>query len=137
MQDVDGVSLMPLVNGADSVEGLPELFVSESYIRDLEKIAVESRTWRYIENRDQKFPANTQRGQMNLEALQKIGAAQNGTATDQIETYPEVAAALRKHLRAWEEAHPMAPPTECGTPPTDEEFEQLRSIGYVGEDDQL
>jgi arylsulfatase A-like enzyme len=137
MEKVDGVSLMPLVDGATSVEGLPDAFVTESYIRGLDKIAIESPTWRYIENRDQKQLNNVQRGQMNLEALQKIGATQNGTATDQIATNPEVAAALREQLRAWEAAHPEALPTECGMTVTDEEFEQLRAIGYLGEDDQL
>jgi len=137
MQDVDGVSLKPLIDGADSVEGLPDFFVAESYLRDLEKISIESTEWRYIENRDQANPANSQRGELNPNALQKIGGSQNGTATDQIENDPEVAALLRDRLRSWEAAHPKTLPTECGTPLTEEELEQLQSIGYLGEDDQL
>jgi len=135
MQDVDGVSLMPLIDGADSVEGMPEFFVSESYLRDLDKIAIESRTWRFIENHDQKKSTNSQLGHMNLEALQKIGVAQNGIATDQIDSQAAIAATLRDHLQAWKAEHPKAQPTKCGIPLTDEEREQLGAIGYIGDED--
>ncbi len=138
MHDIDSMSLTPLIKGEETAtESLPEFFVMESYLRDLEKVAIESREWRYIENRDQAHEANDQRGQMNPEALQRIGAPQNGKATDQITAHPEIAADLRQRLREWEAAHPKAAPTECGVTLTDEEYEQLQSIGYVGARDQL
>lgn len=130
LQDVDGVSWMPHINGAEPAESPSQYFVSESYLRDLEKISIETEEWRYIENRDQANTANAQRGQLNPAALQKIGSAQNGKATDQIENYPDVASSLRERLRTWEQAYPKSDPSVCSEPISDEERDQLESIGY-------
>jgi len=108
-----------------------QIVVSESYLRITDRIAISSGGWRYIENRDVTDPDHDQHGQMNAEELQRIGAPQNGVATDHIDEHPEIAAALRERLRVWEAEHPKAPASTCGAQPNDEIIEQLRAIGYI------
>jgi hypothetical protein len=125
-QDLEGVSLLPLLRGEGDGEGvaLPELFVAETEFRSARKIAAWSPEWRYIENRD------GQRGAPRRE-LQRPGPPENGFATDQAGRFPEVTRRLADFLRDWEDHHPRAEPRPRGQPLSPAELEQLRGLGYL------
>jgi choline-sulfatase len=120
-----GRSLLPLINGASDVPGLPRYFVSETYFRGRDKVAVYSADWEYIENRD-RYPG------VDPRELQRNGEAQDGSLTNVLSQYPRVGQALKKFLDDWEKRHPKAKPTPCKDKEAmSKTLEQLKSLGYI------
>jgi arylsulfatase A-like enzyme len=119
-----GRSLLPMMTGSGAAPTLPDLLVAETNWRDVDKIAVYSEDWMYIENRD------GWKGVNEFE-LQRIGAPQNGRATDRINARPEIAERLRQAMAEWEERWKPAPAVEPVAGPSDEETDQLKSLGYI------
>jgi arylsulfatase A-like enzyme len=119
-----GVSLRPLIEGAETLPALPELFVVETQFRGTDKLGVYGERFKLVHNR---VPHD---GTPPFE-LQENGGAEDGLRTDQGERHPAARERLRAHLEAWAAAHPRAPGWRSGTELTEEEREQLRAIGYV------
>ncbi len=123
-EEMMGESLLALVTGKGEPPDLPEVFTAETNWRDVEKIAVYTERWKYIENRDGWSG-------VNRFELQADGVVENGALTDSVHVRPEEADRLRSALRRWEESHVEVDATQPGDSPTDQEIEQLRSLGYI------
>jgi arylsulfatase A-like enzyme len=119
-----GRSLLSTMTASGASPAQSEPFVAETQWRNVNKIAVYGEKWMYVENRD------GWRGVNEFE-LQRIGAPQNGRATDQIEAHPEIVERLQLALAEWEERWRPAPPVEPVAGPSEEETEQLKSLGYI------
>lgn len=121
---IDGRSLMPLVRGTASEAGLPEYFTLETHFQNMDKMAVYTDEWEYVEAR------TPHQGTKPVE-LQRRGGGENGALTDQSDTHPKIVQALRAYLAQWELKHPKAKPTPLGKQMTEEEINQLKAIGYL------
>lgn len=121
----EGRSLARLVtDGADPPPDLPGYSVSETRYQGVDKIAVHTPEWTYIENRDGQED-------LNPRELQPRGIRENGRLTDRIEAEPDVARDLAGLLAEWEGLHPQRPATQPSEDVSPEELEQLRALGYV------
>lgn len=121
---IDGVSLYPLMLGKAGQVALPDHFLTETYFRGSNKIAVYTNTWKYIENR------KPHRG-VNAHELQRMGVKEDGKRTDEIDRFPEVAAELKGYIEAWEERVPKGESTPLTEELPEEMGEQLKAIGYL------
>ena len=122
---LDGRSVLSLARGGpESAAGLPRWFVSETRYHGSEKIALHSRRWTLVENRDGHAG-------VNRVELQVAGGGENGTLTDRISEHPGVAEEMRRRLREWEARFPGRPPTSLAAAPSQETVDQLRALGYV------
>jgi len=119
-----GKSALPLMEGTKGKINLPEYFVSETRTNFNYKVAVRSRNWVYIENRD-KYPG------VNPRELQSRYRRQNGKRTDLIQEKPEIAARMEKFLKNWEKKYPDGKVTPCKEKASPETIEQLKSLGYI------
>lgn len=119
-----GRSLLPLLNGTKQTVRLPEYFVCETRTDRWNRIAVYSRNWMYIENRD-RFP------KLNRFELQSRYRKQNGLFSDLISRYPEVASPMKGFLSRWEKNFPDGKVTRAKEKASPETLEQLRSLGYI------
>ncbi len=119
-----GRSLLPLLNETEPTVRLPEYSVGETRTDRWNRIAVYSRNWMYIENRD-RYPM------LNKFELQSRYRRQNGRFSDLISRYPEVAAPMKRFLTGWEKRFPDAPVTRAKEKASRETLEQLRSLGYI------
>lgn len=119
-----GRSLRPLLEGTEESVRLPEYFVAETRTANWNRIAVYSRNWMYIENRD-RFP------KLNRFELQSRFHRQDGRFSDFISRRPEVAAPLKEFLTRWEKEFPDGPVTRAKEKASRETLEQLRSLGYI------
>jgi arylsulfatase A-like enzyme len=123
-EGVIGVSLRPLIEGAEHLPGLPEWFVVETQFRGTDKVGVYGERFKLIENR----VAHEGTGPVEL---QENRAAENGLLTDKGPRHPAERARMREFLDAWAEAHPRVPGWRSGAELSEEEREQLRAIGYL------
>lgn len=124
--DLDGVSLLPLLHGQTTAPNLPDEFIVETFYRKYRKIGLFAPPWKYIENRgdhDTLEPVE----------LQPWGIHEDGPRTDRAAEFPKIAAAMRQRLHAWESRYPVMPATPCAVPLSPEEREQLESLGYLGQ----
>jgi arylsulfatase A-like enzyme len=119
-----GTSLMPLLRDPAGAVNLPEQFVVETQFKKANKAAVYSKDWIYVENYDQHAGTGAR-------AIQKVGAAANGSLTDGAGQHPQVIEELSAHLKRWKRKHPRTPPTSDVVEMSDEALEQLRELGYV------
>ncbi len=119
-----GVSLRPLIEGAERLPGLPELFVVETQFRGTDKVGVYGERFKLVHNR---VPHE---GTAPLE-LQENRQPEDGLRTDQGERHPSERERLQTYLEAWAEANPRASAWRSGTELSEEEREQLRAIGYL------
>jgi len=122
-EGIVGKSLLPMIDSEKSEIGLPEGFVAETYFRGLNKIALYSSQWKYIENRD-GYPG------VNRQELQRIGINEDGRLTDVISTHPEVAQSMQEYLNAWERRFQKVDPTPHKEDKVGENIEQLRTETY-------
>ena len=121
---IEGVSLLPLIEGAGGSVDLPEAFVSETYFRGKRKISVRDGEWQYIHNRV------LSEGLAEHE-LQARGAKPNGVLTDQSGEHAGDVERLRAFVAEWEAMHKEAPATVHLDELTDAEREQLSAVGYL------
>ena len=121
--DLEGLSLLPLTRGVE-LNTLPDYFVAETQFRWADKIAVYGAGWTYFENRGS-------RSGLNPRELQVAGGPEQGRLSDQIDVHPQVAGRMDRFLRDWEREHPKRTPTVSTEGLSDEEREQLRSLGYI------
>jgi len=121
---IQGKSLLPLAAGVGEPPNLPRVFVAETNWREVDKIAAYGDEWKYIENRDGWEGVNSHE-------LQRMGVVENGKLTDQVEIYGDEAGRLSDFLAWWEEAHPRVESTQPSEDPSEEELDQLRSLGYI------
>lgn len=120
-----GTSLMPLIDSGKPVLNLPEYFVTETNWRNVNKVAIYSEDFKYIENRDswQGVPAAE---------LQSIGGKENGAVTDKSGVEKDLMAKKRAFLIDWEARYPLHQSKQEEThQPSPQEVEQLRSLGYL------
>lgn len=122
-KEIVGKSLLPMIGSDSSEMGLPEGFVAETYFRGLNKIAVYSSQWKYIENRD-GYPG------VNEQELQPTGVKEDGRLTDAINTHPEVAQRMQEYLKAWRRRFRKVEPTPHKEDMAGESMEQLRTETY-------
>lgn len=123
-KDIVGRSLLPLLNGTARPVPPPAFFVSETRTGKWNRIAVYSRNWMYIENRDH-FP------KLNRFELQSRYRRQNGRFSDLFGRYPEVVSPMREFLVRWEKKYPDGEVTRAKKKASPETLEQLRSLGYI------
>jgi arylsulfatase A-like enzyme len=123
-EGVVGLSLRPLIEGAEQLPGLPELFVVETQFRGTDKIGVYGERFKLVENRI------AHEGAAPFE-LQENRTLEDGLRSDLGSQHPAERERLRDFLDAWAEEHPRRPGWRSGTELTEEEREQLRAIGYV------
>lgn len=123
---VVGLSLRPLIEGAEQLPGLPELFVVETQFRGTDKIGVYGERFKLVENRI----AHEGMGPFDF---QENGAPEDGMRTDLGARHPAERERLLEFLDTWEQQTPRAEPWRSGTELSEEEREQLRAIGYLPE----
>lgn len=123
----EGVSLQPLLADTPGEVSLPRWFVTETELRSHDKAAVYSPEWKYIEARDE-HPGT------RPHELQPIGIKENGAETSVLSDHRQLAYEMAAFLAMWELNVPKAEATISPTGISKEEEEQLRSIGYLGND---
>ena len=123
-KDRVGTSLLALVRGTAEAVKLPEYEVAETRTGHWNRIAVYSRNWMYIENRDH-YPT------LKRFELQSRYRRQNGRFSDLIGARPEVAAPMKQFLARWEKKYPDGRVTRGKEKASRETLEQLKSLGYV------
>jgi len=123
-EDMQGISLLKLIDNPSADVGLPETNISETNFRKAEKIAVYGKDWKYIENRD-KWKG------VNPRELQARGGFENGKRTDKIDQHRAAAEELAAVMSEWEDEHTKAAPMNPGQAPSSEEVQQLKSLGYL------
>jgi arylsulfatase A-like enzyme len=119
-----GRSLVALITGTAETVEMPEYEVAETRTEPWNRIAVYSRNWMYIENRD-RFP------KLKRFELQSRYRRQNGRFSDLIAIHPEVAAPMKEFLVRWEKKYPSGQVTRGKEKASRETLEQLKSLGYV------
>jgi arylsulfatase A-like enzyme len=119
-----GVSLRPLIEGAEHLPELPEWFVVETQFRGTDKVGVVGERFKLVENR----VAHEGTGPVEL---QENGAPENGLRTDLGPRYPAERERMEAFLEAWTDAHPRVPGWHSGTELSEDEREQLRALGYL------
>ena len=122
---LDGVSVLPLVNGTGAPVPLPEMMVAETHFRGAEKIAVYGREWKYINSR------RPQPGVATYELQARGLGRENGIRTNQFRKQPQAAQALRSYLDRWEKDHPKARPARPTAALSEDAKKQLGAIGYL------
>jgi arylsulfatase A-like enzyme len=121
--EIDGMALQSLIGGKPLA--LPRQFVTETNWKIVDKIAVYSDEWKYIENRDD-WPG------VNPQELQRMGVRENGKKTDSIDERADTARTLKRYLAEWERLYPKADSSSNPRKrPSKEEIEQLKSLGYI------
>ena len=122
--DVAGVSLVPLIDGAQSSDLLPEFIITETYFRNFRKISALGPSWQYVNNRTdvQGLPEHE---------LQSRSSTPNGAQTDVAADHPGVLERMQRFVSMWEAQHEEAAPIPVGTALTDELRQQLNAIGYT------
>jgi arylsulfatase A-like enzyme len=121
---IQGKSLLKLISDENADIGLPKLFVAETYFRKSKKIAVYSDKWKFIENRD------NQEG-VNRFELQPAGIKENGKITDKIQENPKISRAMKEFLAFWEQKYPKQKPIRLKHNRSEQELQQLKSLGYL------
>ena len=125
LHGVEGVSFAPLLKGEKLNQKIPKEFFVETYYRKYRKAGVYSAEWIYVENRDDH------KG-VNAVELQSRDTKANGKKTDRSAEFPDIVSQMQRKLQKWESEHPEELPTPYSTGISDQEIEQLESIGYVG-----
>ena len=123
-EEMVGKSLMPLVRGTKKTVGLPDYFVVETQLRQANKIAVYSSSWKYIENNDRHVGTRPRE-------LHPVGSMEDGVVTDVAGSNREVVELLSEHLRYWKSTHPRAAATFRDRAAPDSLVKQLRAVGYA------
>ncbi len=126
--NLDGVSLLRMIHGNESDVALPEYFVAETQYDKSNKIAVYSKDWEYIENRDD-LPVK--KVAVNKVELQPAGIKEKGVLTDMVDKKPEIVKRMKKFLDRWERKYPKRKKTDPQKSPSPEEIKQLKSLGYI------
>jgi arylsulfatase A-like enzyme len=122
--DIDGLSMLPVIEGKSERMELPELFVVETYFMGADKQAVYAQDFKYIET-------NVPHKGIDTFELQPRHIKENGSKTNALEANKERAEELKNYLKAWEEKYPKAPSTPLKSSLTEDEINQLKSIGYL------
>lgn len=122
--DIEGKSLLDMVNKDGPGPELPPYFVAETNYRNTNKIAAYSGQWEYIENRDGHEG-------VNMYELQPMGITENGKVTDRIKQEKEISLKMREYIKSWERHHPRVEAVSPGRDPSNEEIRQLKSLGYL------
>lgn len=122
--DVEGKSLMPLINGTVDQVALPEFMVAETQFRK-EKTAVYGPEWKYIRSHE------PEKGLAPIELQARGLGKEKGIVTNQIDNFPEASETMKAFLAKWEKEHKEEPPTLPKIPLSDEELELLKSLGYT------
>jgi arylsulfatase A-like enzyme len=120
--DLEGVSLLPLIEGEVESAPLPAVMVTETTFRNFWKISARGANWQYVHNRDKS------EGVLEHE-LQARGARPNGEMTDEGQAHPKEMARLRRFIDDWERAHAVVVPTRADL--SEAERLQLEQIGYL------
>ena len=135
--NLDGVSLLKMINGNESDVDLPEYFVVETELNG-NKIAVYSKDWKYIENRDDARKRKNRKKRkitaVNKFELHPVGIKEKGVLTDIAEKKPGIVKEMKRFLNWWEKRYPKEKRTALENAPFSKEIEQLKMLGYPGED---
>ncbi len=122
-KSIVGKSLLPLFHDVNADIGLPDRFFAETKFRVVDKTAVYSPQWEYIENID-NLPGT------NMYELQHRGIKENGKLTDQIHKHKSLAKTLQAYLQSWKVEFSATESTPLKNEIPKETLEQLRSLGY-------
>ncbi len=98
--------------------------VLETRFRGMDKVGITDGTWLYVESRDAW-------GQTLPRELQRVGAPQNGPATDQAAAQPEIRSEMSAALSAWIAENPRVEAHRTAEGLTPELEALLESIGYL------
>lgn len=124
-REIEGKSLMPLINGEVDKMNLGGFYPIETYFKNENKVGVYAENWMYIHNK------KTHRGLPQYEVHERGKGPQNGTATNLFDEQPRVVNTLREILETWEMKYEKIEPTPTLTELSQEEREQLEAIGYL------
>jgi len=122
-ENIQGKSLLHLINKDGSVD-LPPNFITETNWRKINKVALYSNEWKYIENRDGQTGTNKNE-------LQPMSVSENGIETDKINENVEIGKRMKESLDLWEKSYPKLPRTSTRQQISPAEVEQLKSLGYL------
>jgi arylsulfatase A-like enzyme len=122
--NIHGRSVFPLITNSSKIPQLPDFFVAETNWRKVNKIAIYSGNWKYIENRD------NWKG-VNKRELQPVGQRENGKLTDNISHEVELSKQMKAFLFKWEKQYKRTKPTFPRGKLSRKEIEQLKSLGYL------
>ncbi len=123
-EEMVGKSMMPVLRGTAANVPLPNLMVVESYFKGADIRAIYGKHFIYIET------PKPNKGHDKKE-VQPRGEPQNGTRTNQYDRRPNVVRGMSRHLEQWQKDNPKADPTPIQRDVSNEEIEQLKSIGYL------
>lgn len=123
---LQGYSLLDKIRGGKPNLSRPEYLVAETHIYSprVEKSAVYSAEWKFIENHDLQAGCNEYE-------LQRMGVKENGKKTDEIGSHPEVAKTMREFLDAWQKNYPKVDPVFVrDIAGTSDREQELEALGY-------
>lgn len=123
-EGIQGVSVLPLLSDPHAAVAIPEHFLTETNWRNVDKTAIYTDGWQFIENRD-NWPG------VKPQELQAQGVTENGVLTDQGAANPSVVEHLSRGLSAWDRVFPKGAPSLDQSEPSSKEVEQLRTLGYL------
>lgn len=126
---MEGVSVMPLVDGEVERLPLPEFIVTETHFRDFRKVSVLGGNWQFLENRQDHV------GLPRFE-LQTWQGVPDGKQTNRLNENRPVAKRMRDFLLEWEARYDEVPPTPIEGEVDEAMLEQLQHVGYLDGEDE-
>jgi len=122
--ELDGRSLMPLIRDPHAVSELPPFFVSETYLRGDNKIALHGKEFHFFIHRDGHAG-------LDLIELQSTGGEERGSGSNQAADQPQAVETMGHFLNDWEAKHPQARAVTGTRSLSPDELEQLKALGYI------
>ena len=122
--NIQGNSLLEFLHGKSIEPNEPEHFFVETSWRTINKLGVYYGKWEYFQNRDKL------KG-LDPAELQLITDFENGSKTNRIFDFPEVAKKMKIILKNWLENFPKSKRINPNEKISKKEIEQLKTLGYI------
>ena len=124
-EEMQGLSLMPLLRGESETVDMPPLMVMETNFKYVGKTAIYGGEWKFIHSKAPHV------GIAPNELQARGYGAENGIKTNRYADHPELSKEWQAWLSDWETRFPPAPPTPPQSAIPQETQDQLESIGYI------
>ena len=125
---LEGVSMMPLINGQVEQVPMPEFMLSETYFRKFRKISAIGEQWQYVENRKPQ-------GGLPPFEFQKWDSKPDGRKTNRLSANKAEARRMQAYITDWESRHKAAKPVPIEDELDEATRAQLEAVGYLGGED--